>query len=254
MNDDMRWAAYFAQVAEDLLADPGKLTFDRVVHRAVEVVPPADHCGITLRQRRGRAETVAATGDVVLDLDAAQYALGEGPCLDAAFESGSCVVDDLRTDGRWPRWSQVATEHGVHAALAIRLHADGTTLGALNLYAGRAGAFDQDSVDTALIFATHAAEALSKARLVGNLEAALESRHVIGMAQGSSRCATTCRTSRPSRSCSATPTTTTSSCVTSPGRCWRRASCPAPRAAPSSPTSMTWTRPECGPGGVAARG
>lgn len=184
MNDDMRWAAYFAQVAEDLLADPGKLTFDRVVHRAVEVVPPADHSGITLRQRRGRAETVAATGDVVLDVDAAQYALGEGPCLDAAFESGSCVVDDLRTDGRWPRWSQVATEHGVHAALAIRLHADGTTLGALNLYAGRAGAFDQDSVDTALIFATHAAEALSKARLVGNLEAALESRHVIGMAQG----------------------------------------------------------------------
>lgn len=180
----MRWAAYFARVAEDLLADPGRVTFDRVVRRAVDVVASADHCGITLRQRRGRGETVAATGDVVLEVDAAQYSLGEGPCLDAAFESGSCVVDDLRADQRWPHWSPLAIDRGIHAALAIRLHADGTTLGALNLYAGRAGAFDQETVDTALIFAAHAAEALSKARLVGNLETALESRHVIGMAQG----------------------------------------------------------------------
>ncbi|WP_244929135.1 GAF and ANTAR domain-containing protein [Nocardioides sp. W7] len=184
MVDDKRWAAYFAQVAEDLLADPGEVTFARVVHRAVDVVSAADHCGITLRQRGGRSETVAATDDLVSEVDAAQYSLGEGPCLEAAFESGSCLADDLRSDGRWPRWSRAATRRGIHSVLAIRLHAENRTLGALNLYAERSGAFDPDTVDTALIFASHAAEALSKARLVSNLEAALESRHVIGMAQG----------------------------------------------------------------------
>ena len=184
MSDGKRLAAYFAQIAEDLLADPGEVTFARVVRRAVEVVPAADHGGITLRQRRGRAETVAATDDLAIAVDAAQYALREGPCLDAAFESESCVVHDLRNDERWPRWSAVATGHGVRSVLAIRLHAGERTLGALNLYAERSGSFDADTVDTALIFASHAAEALNKARLVTNLEAALESRHVIGMAQG----------------------------------------------------------------------
>lgn len=184
MSDRTRLAAYFAQIAEDLLADPGEVTFARVARRAVEVVPAADHCGITLRQRRGRAATVASTDDLVIEVDAAQYALGEGPCLDAAFETASCLVHDLRTDGRWPRWAEVATRHGLRSALAIRLHAGERTLGALNLYAERSGSFDPDTVDTALIFASHAAEALSKARLVTDLEAALESRHVIGMAQG----------------------------------------------------------------------
>ncbi|MEI5674514.1 MULTISPECIES: GAF and ANTAR domain-containing protein [unclassified Nocardioides] len=184
MSDGMRLAAYFAQVAEDLLADPGEVTFERVVRRAVDVVPAADHCGITLRQRRGRAENVAATDDLVVAVDSAQYALGEGPCLDAAFKAGSRIAHDLHADDRWPRWSRVALDHGVRSVLAIRLHAGDRTLGALNLYAARSGAFDTDTVDTALIFATHAAEALSQARLVSNLEAALESRHDIGMAQG----------------------------------------------------------------------
>lgn len=180
----MRLAAYFAQIAESLLADPSEVTFERVVRRAVEVVPAADHCGITLRQRRGRAETVAATDDLVRVVDQAQYALREGPCLDAAFEAGNCMVPDLRGDERWPQWSRLATDHGLRAVLAIRLHAGGRTLGALNLYAARPGSFDAETVDTALIFATHAAEALNKARVVTDLEAALESRHVIGMAQG----------------------------------------------------------------------
>ncbi len=184
MAEGIRLAAYFAQVAEELLADPGEVTFDRIVRRAVEVVPAADHGGITLRHKRGRTETVATTDELVTALDSAQYALREGPCLDAAFEAGGCVVPDLRADERWPAWSEVADEHGIRSVLAIRLHSSNRTLGALNLYAGRAGAFDDETVDTALIFASHAAEALHQARLVTGLEAALESRHAIGMAQG----------------------------------------------------------------------
>lgn len=184
MGEDLRLAAYFAQVSEDLLTDASDLTFERVVKRAVEVVPGADHCGITLRQRRGRAGTIASTGDLVDRVDGAQYDLDEGPSLEAAYAGDTCVVVDLRTDERWPRWRPVALDTGLRSALCICLRSGSEVLGSLNLYATRPGIFDGETVDIALIFAVHAAEALTTARLVTNLQAALESRHSIGLAQG----------------------------------------------------------------------
>lgn len=184
MGEDLRLAAYFAQISEDLLTDASDLTFERVVKRAVEVVPGADHCGITLRQRRGRAATVASTDDVVDRIDAAQHDLQEGPCLDAAAHRGTCAVVDLKSEERWPRWTPLALGFGVRSALCVCLQSGSQVLGALNLYAHRPGVFDQDTVDIALVFAVHATEALSKAKVVTNLQAALESRHAIGMAQG----------------------------------------------------------------------
>ena len=184
MDDDMRLAAYFAELSGELMSQTGDVTFERVVHRAVEVVPGADHCGIILRKKGGKADTVAATGEVVHEVHAAQFDLGEGPCLDATFEQENCGVPDLREESRWPRWVPVALEHEVRGVVAIRLHSARETLGALNLYSRTPGALDADNVDIALIFAAHATEALSKARLVSNLQAALESRHLIGMAQG----------------------------------------------------------------------
>lgn len=185
MTDDRRLAAWFAQLSTDLMGEGSvDLTFEAVVRRAVEVVPGCDLASVTLRTRRGRAETVAATGDAAERLDAVQYTLGEGPCLDATFERQNIVVPSVVADGRWPRWAESAQEQGVGSVLAIRLFTPEETLGALNLYSRTPGAFDEEAVDIAVIFAAHATEAMSKARLVSGLEAALESRHVIGIAQG----------------------------------------------------------------------
>jgi hypothetical protein len=68
--------------------------------------------------------------------------------------------------------------------MAIRLHTDTHTLGALNLYSDEPGNFSGEAGDVALIYAAHATEAMSKARLVTGLRTALESRHLIGIAQG----------------------------------------------------------------------
>lgn len=185
MTEERRLAARFAELSGDLLSESDEgTTFESVVKRAVEVVPDCTQASITLRRRRGRAETVAATDDTVERLDAVQYALGEGPCLDAAFDRGNVLVDDVSTDRRWPRWSDEARAQGVGSTMAIRLHAGDETLGALNLYSEVPGAFSGEAGDVALIYAAHATEAMSKARLVAGLRAALESRHVIGIAQG----------------------------------------------------------------------
>jgi GAF domain-containing protein len=185
VTEEQRLAARFAELSGELLSSGDEeITFDSVVKRAVEMVPGCRHAGITLRKRRGRADTVAATDDLVERLDTVQYALGEGPCLDAAFDKGNVLIDDVATDQRWPRWSDEARKLGVASTMAIRLHTDEETLGALNLYSGEPANFSGDTADLALIYAAHATEASSKARLVTGLRVALESRHVIGIAQG----------------------------------------------------------------------
>ena len=70
------------------------------------------------------------------------------------------------------------------AILAIRLTSEQETIGALNFYATKLHAFDRDSVDLAVVYASHAATAMTSAQLVSGLEAALQSRHIIGVAQG----------------------------------------------------------------------
>jgi anti-anti-sigma factor len=54
-----------------------------VVTMAQAVVGGADGASITM-PRQGRLSTVAASNDVVLDMDTDQYDSGQGPCLDAA--------------------------------------------------------------------------------------------------------------------------------------------------------------------------
>lgn len=54
----------------------------------------------------------------------------------------------------------------------------------LNLYAVGPNAFTEDDLDLALVFASHAAMAMNAARKVTGLQTAVESRHLIGVAQG----------------------------------------------------------------------
>lgn len=185
MSESQDLAAFFAGLSEELHGDISEpLTFEKVIKRAVETIPGCDHASITLRGRRGRAETVASTDEPTTRADELQYALEEGPCLDAAFESTDFVVDDLRSEQRWPRWSVATAELGLRAAMAIRLHSDAETLGALNLFSDTPHAYDGEARTIAMIFASHAADAMSNARLVTGLRAAMESRHTIGIAQG----------------------------------------------------------------------
>jgi GAF domain-containing protein len=182
--DDVRLAAYFAQVSEDLFSEPDlPLTFTRVVRRAVEVIPHVRHCGLTLRKRRTYAESVASSDEIAARADALQEELEEGPCLDAAFEQQNFVVHDLRTETRWPTWAPRVAELGVRSSLSIRLTSHHESVGALNLYGAHPGDFAGEQ-DIAMIFATYAAEAMTKARLVSGLRSAMDSRHTIGMAQG----------------------------------------------------------------------
>jgi GAF domain-containing protein len=178
-------AALFADISDRLLSSPSQpVTFQRVVDGAVDLVPGCTACGITMRQRRGRVATVAATSEAVERADELQYVLREGPCLDATFEKDAFVVSDLAAEERWPRWTPGALGQGFASILSIRLQAGEEEIGAINMYGTARDAFDADAVDLGLIYASHAARALDQARIVSGLQVALESRHEIGIAQG----------------------------------------------------------------------
>jgi len=184
MDSRTELAARFAGLSQSLLgwrAEP--VSFEMVAHRAVEVVPGCRWAGITMR-RGARGTSMASTGPVAARLDELQYALAEGPCLEAARERAHCISPDLEAESRWPAWSGEARALGVGSVLSVRLHTDSETLGALNLYAPCPHVFDAPALDIAAIFAIHATSALEQAKLVAGLQSAMQSRHVIGIAQG----------------------------------------------------------------------
>ncbi len=157
----------------------------QIVDAARHTVTGFDQVGISTVHRGGKVETKACTGDLVLDLDAVQYGLGEGPCVDSLREAAVVVAPTLRHDQRWPRYVPKAVQRGVRAQLAVKLYLDDEgTLGGINFYSTTTEDVDPDAGHIAELFAAHAAVALGYARDVDNLNQALRNRQLIGQAIG----------------------------------------------------------------------
>lgn len=156
----------------------------QVLDAAADTVPGVDHASISVLSRKGRAETVASTGEVASQLDLLQYELGEGPCLAALRGEPFQLVDDMPAEQRWPRYAPKAADSGIRSQLGLQLFNDNRSIGGLNLYSSDAAAFDSDTRYVASLFATHAALAMGQTRQIQELNEALDSRKVIGQAIG----------------------------------------------------------------------
>jgi len=180
---------HFSDLAHALASDPeAQLDPQRVVQFVSRAVPHTDHCGLTLIRADRRPRTVAATGELPRRVDMLQYALDEGPCLDAAEDHDVVLVEDLDQERRWPTFSpKCVAQTGVHSMLGIRLSLGRTDRAAMNLYGTSVGAFTELDVGVASMFAPFAAlavQTLLHQQDVGNLEAALTSSRQIGTAIG----------------------------------------------------------------------
>jgi ANTAR domain len=154
----------------------------------VHQVPGAQRAGIT-RGRNGKFETVGPSDETVRRVDAIQYELMSGPCVDAIIQDTVFNAPDLRLDRRWSEFGRRAyDETGTVSMLAFRLFLeDDDMIAALNMYSDEPEAFDEFSRTTGLLLSTHGALALSGAAArskVGNLQVALKSSREIGIALG----------------------------------------------------------------------
>jgi hypothetical protein len=135
--------------------------------------------------------TVVYTGQLARDLDESQYARGHGPCLHAAAEDEAVEITDMRTDSRWPAFSEIAVARGCLSSVSLPLPLAEGVSGALNMYVREPQELDDASRRFAGRFVAYAGvvaanmlvyeSALDRAR---NLEAALDSRAIIDQAKG----------------------------------------------------------------------
>jgi transcriptional regulator with GAF, ATPase, and Fis domain len=178
-------AETFADVARALLGQADvQQTLAKIVDLAVETIDGCDHAGITFL-KGDKGSTPAASDGVPTAVDAIQFDTGEGPCLSAIREHEVFECPDLRLENRWPAFAARANrETGVSSMLCFRLFVAGDTLGALNLYSKGVDAFDEHSRSVGLVFAAHAAIALSTAIHDEQMDEALQSRDLIGQAKG----------------------------------------------------------------------
>jgi hypothetical protein len=161
---------------------------EALTRTAVQVVPGAQHCGITRRQL-DEFETVAPTDQLVIDTDLIQYRIRSGPCVDATTQDTLFRTGDLRVDQRWPEFGWRAFEAtGVVSMLSVGvfLEREDTVVG-LNMYSLVENAFDDYAEVIATLLAAHGSLAIGSAvahEQVENLQAALLTNREIGVAMG----------------------------------------------------------------------
>jgi hypothetical protein len=170
----------------------------RLALLAVDVIPDADLASVTIAEHKA-FRTVCSTHPRAEAVDAAQFLLHEGPCIDAPDDGsvlladdlpGSVLLaDDLRGEERWPRFTAAAMAQGIHAVMSFRLHllpGDGR-VASLNIYAGKPFAFADEGIAVGSLMVAHldlAFAALRGQERIRNLERALESNREIGVAIG----------------------------------------------------------------------
>ena len=115
-----------ASGVEDRLATIATLAADRI--------GAADYASITTL-RGDEYTTVAASSDIALAVDEAQFTDRAGPCLEA-LETGEPVgVPDIAATMDWPGFHELAPALGLRASVSVPLYnGRGTPIAVLNLY------------------------------------------------------------------------------------------------------------------------
>jgi hypothetical protein len=177
-----------ADIVRDLHARP-ETDADTVLaelaeHAAVEI-PGAEYAGVTVTRNLKTLETPAATHLYPILLDKIQQRNLEGPCLTSAWERETIHIADLENDLRWPAYRRdVLAETPIRSIMAFQMFIADESIGALNVFAERPGAFGPESETIGLVFAAHSSVAWNSARRDAQFRAALASRDVIGQAKG----------------------------------------------------------------------
>ncbi|SMC67004.1 GAF domain-containing protein [Kibdelosporangium aridum] len=163
---------------------------DAVCVEAVRVVPGADMASITAIDD-GEPRTAAYSDERARDVDQAQYAAGDGPCLRAAATSQIVRLSLDNVSELWPDFAASAKQVGVGSYLAAPLRVDEHLAGAINLFGfGDHGFAETDSklLDlyvTVVAFGLRTMRRYQQVReMAENLETAMRSRAVIEQAKG----------------------------------------------------------------------
>jgi hypothetical protein len=150
---------------------------------AVSAIPRVDYASISILRGGDNLETLSATDPLIDKADAIQMEFQQGPSYETVTDNDMVVSEDVRADRRWPEYGPRAADLGLLAQMAVLLTLK-PNRSALNLYARRRDVFGPDAIETAELFASHAAVVVGVANVIQSLSHAVDSRAVIGQAMG----------------------------------------------------------------------
>lgn len=114
-----------------------------------------DGGGLSVVTSNGAPEALYASDAVAAEVEHLQFALGEGPCIEATKSGTPVLVSDLNSKlnhvtDRWPVFVQEATRAGVRAIFAFPIQVGAVSLGAVDLYRRTPGDLTRPQLTSAL--------------------------------------------------------------------------------------------------------
>jgi transcriptional regulator with GAF, ATPase, and Fis domain len=188
---ELQLADVFVEMADTLVDDFDLIDFLHVLTgRCVQLLEVAA-AGLLLTDGQDKLQVVAASSERTRLLELFQLQADQGPCLDC-FRTGHPVsVADLRSAGRWPRFTAAAAEVGFSAVHALPMRLRNEVIGALNLFDVEPSALDESRLRIGQALADAATIGLLQQRaihrrdvLTEQLQTALNSRILIEQAKG----------------------------------------------------------------------
>lgn len=183
-DDILTIAKELVEVTRLVEADDFGATLDRFVARIVSTIPGCDAAIITVRTQDS-VETVAGGTDLRFD------PLMPGPVVEALTFTEPRRLGDANTDQRWPAFGAQLINGGFHGCVALPLATQGDETAVLTLFSGEAAQFTDLTYDVVLMLTLNAGVAFDNAslyhdshQLIGQLQAALHTRSLVGRAQG----------------------------------------------------------------------
>lgn len=143
-----------------------------------------DQAGLSLHDAGGLPQRLASTSPLLLArLDGIRARVGQGPGTDPLAEGRMVTLPDTLADSHWPAWSAEASAQSVRGVRIVGLPPlRGRTL-TLDLYTSRPHVFGADD-PAPYAFAQEAGLVLRYVDRIANLEDAVQTRALIGRAQG----------------------------------------------------------------------
>jgi GAF domain-containing protein len=144
-----------------LASEGADLTTARLCEVSVEVTAVSG-AGIMLMSGNVAQGSVCTSNEVSALIEQLQFALGEGPCLDAFHQDRPVLEPDLvhPVMARWLAFSGPAIEAGVRGIFGFPLRVGAVRLGALNLYCDQPRLLSDEQHTDALVMADVVAQAV----------------------------------------------------------------------------------------------
>jgi hypothetical protein len=116
---------------------------------------PVTGAGLALMNDAGHQGVIAATDGPARVMEELQFALGEGPCIDASLARRPVLQPNLASTAvaRWPGFGPEALKAGIAAIFAFPLHVGAIRIGILDLYRDAPGSLDSAVLAEALAYA-----------------------------------------------------------------------------------------------------